>query len=379
MHYFQLLLDHWRTIALSGGILIGAILCSLIVRWVLFFLLKRVGSHSVFFASLIRHSERVSRWILPLLALLIALPATALPERIMNPLQHGVGIGIIAAIAWLFILATDVLVDMITSRYRVDVADNLLARKVQTQLSVLHRVVAVAVVLIALGAILMTFPAIRSIGTSLLASAGLIGLVVGMAMRPTISSLVAGVQIALTQPIRLEDVVIVEGEWGWIEEISTTYVVVRIWDLRRLVLPLSYFIEHPFQNWTRSSSDLLGTVLLWVDYGVPVAEVRNELGNILKSTKLWKGQVCSLQVTDTSEHSVQLRALMDARDSGAQWDLRCYVREKLIAFLQQHYPESLPRYRAEFRAIPGDFKPPRRVPAERAAREQIKAEPSRQE
>jgi small-conductance mechanosensitive channel len=249
----------------------------------------------------------------------------------------------------------------------VDAADNLLARKVQTQLSVLHRVVSVVVILVALAIVLMTFPAIRSIGASLLASAGLVGLIVGVALKPTFSSLVAGIQIALTQPMRLEDVVIVEGEWGWIEEIRTTYVVVRIWDLRRLVVPLSYFIEHPFQNWTRTSADLLGAVPLWVDYTVPVGEVREELQRIVKTTKLWKGDVCVLQVTDANEHAIQIRALIDARNSGDAWDLRCYVREKLIDFLQQRYPKSLPRFRGEFQRSFPDGHPfsgpaPKQVP-----------------
>jgi hypothetical protein len=177
-----------------------------------------------------------------------------------------------------------------------------------------------------------------------------------MAMKGTLSSLIAGIQIAFTQPIRIEDAVVVEGEWGWIEEIGTTYVVVRIWDLRRLVLPLSYFIEHPFQNWTRSSSELLGSVFLYVDYTVPVEEVRAELGRIVKSTKLWKGSVCVLQVSDAREGTLQLRAVVDARDSSEAWDLRCYVREKLVQFLQEKYPNALPRVRAEFHGLPAELK-----------------------
>jgi small-conductance mechanosensitive channel len=359
-HLVDRIVLHWREIVWSLSVLGVAVLISLVVRWLLFAFFDRLAARrkSVLGSSVVRHGRRLSRWAFPLLALVIALPATSLPRFVRGPLQHALGIGLIAIMAWLVILTSQVTSDILMARYRVDVADNLLARKVQTQLSVLHRVVAVIVSLIALGIILMTFPAIHSIGTSLLASAGLFGLVVGMAMKPTISSLVAGIQIALTQPIRLEDVVIVEGEWGWIEEISTTYVVVRIWDLRRLVLPLSYFIEHPFQNWTRTSADLLGTVILWADYTVPVEEVRQELQRILESSKLWKGEVCGLQVTDTSEHSLQLRALFDARDSGNAWDLRCYVREKLIAFLQQRYPQCLPRYRGEFRApAPNDLPP----------------------
>jgi small-conductance mechanosensitive channel len=348
--FFHSVLEHWRRVAWSAGLLAFAVVCSLIVRWVLFFFLERVAARqgSVIAVSVVRHGKRLSWWFFPLLAILLALPGTSLPPRVMAPTEHAVGICLILVVAWLVILVSRVISDILTARYRVDVADNLLARKVETQLSVLHRVVAVLVILIALAIVLMTFPAIRSIGTSLLASAGLAGLVIGVAMKPTISSLVAGIQIALTQPMRLEDVVIVEGEWGWIEEIRTTYVVVRIWDLRRLVVPLSYFIEHPFQNWTRTSADLLGTVLLWVDYTVPIAEVRKELERIVKTTKLWKGLVCVLQVTDANDRAIEIRALVDARSSGEAWDLRCYVREKLIDFLQQQYAHCLPRLRGEF-------------------------------
>lgn len=274
----------------------------------------------------------------------------------------------IAATAWLVILVSQILSDLISARYRIDTADNLSARRVQTQIEVLHRVVIVIVVVVALSIMLMTFPAIKHIGVSLLASAGLAGLIVGMAMKSTLSSLIAGIQIAFTQPIRIEDAVVVEGEWGWVEEIGTTYVVVRIWDLRRLVLPLSYFIEHPFQNWTRSSADLLANVFPYVDYTLPVEEVRAELQRVLKSTNLWKGTVCGLQVTDATEHTIQLRALMDARDSGNAWDLRCYVREKLIGYLQEKYPHSLPKIRAEFHSQTVEANHPHQFAAAQGAR-----------
>lgn len=352
--FFHAIVQHWHAVAWSAGLLAFAVVCSLMARWIVFFFVGRMAARQgrVIANSIFRHGKRLSWWFFPLLAILLALPGTSLPPRVMAPTQHVVGILLILVIAWLVILVSHVISDILTARYHVDAADNLLARKVETQLSVLHRVVAVVVILIALALILMTFPPIRAIGASLLASAGLAGLVIGVAMKPTISSLVAGVQIALTQPMRLEDVVIVEGEWGWIEEIRTTYVVVRIWDLRRLVVPLSYFIENPFQNWTRTSSDLLGTVLLWVDYTVPVQEVREELQRIVKTTKLWKGEVCVLQVTDANDRALQIRALVDARNSGDAWDLRCYVREKLVDFLQQHYPQSLPRLRGEFEMQP---------------------------
>ncbi|HEX5425270.1 MAG TPA: mechanosensitive ion channel domain-containing protein [Candidatus Acidoferrales bacterium] len=347
--FFHAVMQHWQAVAWSAGLLAFAIICSLIVRWIVFFFVQRMAARqgSVIANSVVHHGKRLSWWFFPLLALLVALPGTSLPPRVMKPTQHAVGILLILVVSWLVILLSHVISDILTARYQMDAADNLLARKVETQLAVLHRVVAVVVILVALAIILMTFPAIRTIGASLLASAGLAGLVVGVAMKPTFSSLVAGIQIALTQPMRIEDVVIVEGEWGWIEEIHTTYVVVRIWDLRRLIVPLSYFIENPFQNWTRTGSDLLGTVLLWVDYTVPIQDIRDELERIVKATKLWKGEVCVLQVTDASERAMQIRALVDARDSGQAWDLRCYVREKLIDFLQRNYPQSLPRVRGE--------------------------------
>lgn len=351
MHVF---FAEWKSWILSSAIVVGAIVLALVVRFIAFAIIGRFTRHSstLLKDSLLLHSQRVSRWILPLLAVTIALPAAPLPRLVKSALQHITGIAFIASIAWLILLFTDVAIDIFASRYRVDIADNLLARKVRTQLRALRHITAIVIIVVALALALMTFPAIHQIGTSLLASAGLAGLVVGMAMKPTISSLVAGIQVALTQPIRLDDVVVVQGEWGWIEEIQTTYVVVRIWDLRRLVLPLSYFIEQPFENWTRSSADLLAYVILWVDYTTPVEELRQELTRILKSTNYWKGEVNVLQVTDANEKAMQIRALMDASDSSVAWNLRCLVREKLIEFIQQRHPGSLPRLRGEFEATP---------------------------
>ncbi|MGK2873408.1 MAG: mechanosensitive ion channel family protein, partial [Alphaproteobacteria bacterium] len=225
--------------------------------------------------------------------------------------------------------------------------DNLTAREVHTRVRLLQRILAAIVIVITLCLILMAIPGIRQIGVTLFASAGIAGIVGGLAARPALSNLIAGVQLALTQPIRIEDVVIVEGEWGWIEEIRMTFVVVRVWDLRRLIVPLSYFIETPFQNWTRKTADILGTVFLYTDYTVPVQCVRDELHQILKNSELWDGEVWGLQVTNTTEHTLELRALMGARNSGDAWTLRCDVREKLIDFMQREYPEALPRLRGE--------------------------------
>jgi hypothetical protein len=204
---------------------------------------------------------------------------------------------------------------------------------------------------------LMTFEPVRQFGETVAASAGLAGIVAGLAARSTISSLIAGIQVAITQPIRLDDVVVVEGEWGRIEEISTTFVVIRIWDQRRMVVPLTYFIEKPFQNWTRRSAEITGIVFLYVDYNVPVAEIRQELQRLLQSSQLWDGKVCGLQVTNATDRSVELRCLMSSADSGKNFDLRCYVREQLIAYIQRNFPGSLPRLRAELRQGEGVAEP----------------------
>jgi small-conductance mechanosensitive channel len=335
----------------SAGILVGAVLAALAIHRLLFSALDRMThrTRSVVDSSLVRHARDPSRLSLILAALFLSVPAAPLPEAVLGAIQHGVGLGLIAVVAWLVVAATNVIDDFIESRFDVTVADNLAARQARTRTQVLRRIVVVIVTIVAVGLMLMTFPAIRRFGTSLLASAGVAGIILGLAARETISNLLAGVQVALTEPIRLDDVVIIEGEWGRIEEIRMTYVVVRIWDERRLVVPLSYFMEKPFQNWTRTTADILGAVSIHVDYSVPVEEVRQELNRLLKASELWDGKVWNLQVTEAGERTITLRALMSARDASTAWDLRCHVRERLIGFLQRHYSESLPRIRAELR------------------------------
>ena len=335
----------------AAVILIGAVLVAVGIHHVLFSIFDRVTRRtpSVVDNSLVRHSRRPARLLLSLVALFLAMPATPLPAPLEGPLQHAAGLGLIAAVAWLVVAMTNAFDDFIESRYDVTATNNLAMRQVRTRTQVLRRVLVVIVAVVAIGLMLMTFPAIRRVGTSLLASAGVAGIVVGLAARETISNVLAGIQVALAEPIRLDDVVVVEGEWGRIEEIRMTYVVVRIWDQRRLVVPLSYFIEKPFQNWTRKTADILGAVLLDVDYTVPVEEVRRELHRILTGSPLWDGKVWNLQVTEAAERTIRLRALMSAPDGPTAWDLRCHVRERLIEFLQRRYPESLPRLRADIR------------------------------
>lgn len=344
-----LVINTWKGWVWAGAAIGGAIVLALIFHW----LIMAAGSKfarrtsSVFDDSVVRHGKNPAKLLFPLLALLFVLPVLHLPARGVEALRHLLVLGVIGASAWLLIAMLDVVEDMAAAKFRVDVQDNLRARRVQTQVQVVRRIVVVVVVVVAVSAGLMTFPTVRQIGTSLLASAGLAGLVIGLAARPALSNLIAGMQIALSEPIRLDDVVIVEGEWGWIEEIGTTYVVVRIWDLRRLIVPLSYFIERPFQNWTRKTADILGTVLIHTDYSVPTEEVRKELHHILRDSPLWDGKTWALEITNATERTIELRALMSAEDSSKSWDLRCHVREKLITFLQDHHPQCLPRVHAQ--------------------------------
>lgn len=287
------------------------------------------------------------RWTLPLAALEIALGLLPFTAVWVGPVAHAVGIALIAAVAWLIVRLTYVLEDVVVDRYRAAVDDDLRMRRMQTQIRVLRKITVVVVAVVAVALALLTFAQVRAVGASLLASAGLVGLVAGLAARPTVTNLVAGAQLAITQPIRLEDVVVVDGQWGRIEEITLTYVVVRVWDLRRLVLPISYFTSTPFENWTRSSTNLIGAVHLEVDYTTPVERVRAELERIVAATPRWDGKTWNLQVTQAGTQTLQLRALISAADSPTLWDLRCEVREHLVAFLQRELPECLPRVRAE--------------------------------
>ena len=284
--------------------------------------------------------------LVALLAVTQATLAIVDAGRLQNLLSAAVSMGMIGAATWAAIRFVGLAERRIQRRRPIDVADNLQARRLQTQVRVLARTADVLIAIIGIALMLMTIPAIRQLGTSLLASAGLAGLVAGLAARPVLSNLVAGIQIALTQPIRIDDVVIVHGEWGRIEEITSTYVVVHIWDDRRLVTPLSYFIEHPFENWTRSSAELLAPVLLWTDYAAPLEDIRRELSRVCRASPHWDGRVCQLDVVDANERALQIRALTSAADASRAWTLRCHVREELVRYLCEHAPDALPQYRA---------------------------------
>jgi small-conductance mechanosensitive channel len=302
--------------------------------------------------ALVRHCYRPAQWIVLLLAARILLPVF-IPGGPTEFEKHLLGIILVIPFAWLVIKTVYVLEEYLLTKFDVTQKDNLQARKIHTQLRVLKQIVFVVTIILAIGTILMTFEKVRQLGTTILASAGIIGIVVGMAAQRTIGAFIAGLQIAITQPIRIDDVVIVENEWGRIEEITLTYVVVRIWNLRRLIVPITYFIEKPFQNWTRISADILGTVFIYTDYSVPIDVVRQQLQKILNESELWDKKVCVLQVTNTTEKTIELRALMSAADASTAWGLRCLVREKLVEFLRDKYPSALPKIRAELEPASG--------------------------
>lgn len=338
---------------LGAVIMIGTMLVVLAMyRWLAHSLIRLAGKRSAFLQQLLRRGQGPASAFVVIFALGVALPAARFPLAITLMIANALLILFILTIGWGAAISMDIAITLYLRRFRTDVEDNLLARKHVTQMRLLQRVATILLGIVTVAAALMTLPAVRQYGVSLFASAGAAGLVLGLAARPVLSNLLAGIQIAMTQPIRVEDVVIVEGEWGWIETITSTYVVVRLWDLRRMIVPLSYFIEKPFQNWTYQSSDLIGSVFLRVDYTVPIDRLRAKLERVVQANPQWDRKVVVLQVTDTPDSFVELRALVSARNSGDLWDLRCAVREQLIAFLQAEYPQALPRQRVEMAGSP---------------------------
>jgi small-conductance mechanosensitive channel len=339
----------------AAAIVAGTAFIGLFFHYLVFNGIMQVVRHTFpnWHESLGRHTRSISRLIFVLFAIYIALFFVKMPESAHKIVNDIYGIVLIIAVAWFLVKLTSVFETVILMQYHIEDKDNLQARKIYTQVRIIKKILIFIIAVVAFSAILMSFERFRRLGTGILASAGVAGIVLGFAAQRALGNLLAGIQIALTQPFRLDDVVIVENEWGRIEEITLTYVVVRIWDLRRLVLPISYFIEKPFQNWTRISADLIGSVYLYVDYTVPVQEIREEFFRILKSST-WDGKVWGLQVTDATEHSMQVRAIMSAPDSSSAWNLRCEVREKLIEFMRTKHPEALPRFRAELQGESGE-------------------------
>lgn len=324
----------------------GAILLALLVYRLAIWLLGRTfGTRFPLLSVFVDRTAGPAQLALCLAAVALVLPLAPLDDAIRTPLMRLFVVAFIALIGWISIR----IVDMSAARYLQnfrDVTENFVARKHVTQVRVFKRVTDTIIVIITISAALMTFDSVRQYGVSLFASAGAAGLIVGLAARPLLSNLIAGLQIAITQPIRIEDAVIIENEWGWVEDIASTYVVIRLWDWRRMVVPLSYFIEKPFQNWTRDTASLIGVIALHVDYRADVPRIRRWLEGAVKESKLWDGAVVNLQVIDADSRTIELRALVSARNAPQSWDLRCEMREKLIAFIRDEMPEALPRERA---------------------------------
>lgn len=285
-----------------------------------------------------------TRLVLPLV--------TELEPSRLDFVRHCLVLALIVAVGWSVMTAASLLEGYLKERFPVQVSDNLGARRIHTRFHVLRRLVVLVTLLVCGASALMTFPGMRTVGAGLLASAGVVGIVLGVAARPTVEAFIAGIQLAWTQPIRLDDVVVVEGEWGRIEEIAATYVVVRLWDLRRLIVPLHYLLSQPFQNWTRDSAELLGSVTVEVDYRTPVDRVRERVGHILGESSRFDGGFWNLQVVDAGPQTMRLRVLVAAPNADTAWELRCELREKLIEYLQSSFPDCLPRVRAEVAGTP---------------------------
>ena len=335
----------------ASAMVIGVLLC-LGLNWLVRRALLRAtrGAESGFLHEVVRRTGGLSRLAAVLVGMIVTLPATNLPDEWISLVRHAISIMLIVLVGWALMSTVSHTADRSLRRWMGADEENVEARKNRTQIRVFRQVTNIMVFMITAGACLLTFDGVREYGAGLFASAGVAGIVAAVAARPVLANIFAGLQIAITQPMRIDDVVIVEGEWGWIEEITATYVVVRIWDWRRLVLPISYFVDKPFQNWTRNHAELIGSVYLYVDYTLPLAPLREALDRILEEeavAALWDGQVKVIQVVDASERTMSLRVLVSAVDAPTAWDLRCAVRERLIAFIQSEYPDHLPRLRAE--------------------------------
>ena len=342
-------LGTWGTAAV---ILAAFLVIATGAQWLLYRALRRVARREkvlaeTAFLTRTGRSTVALAWVIAVFAALPFAPLgdeqTAFAVQLLRAL-------LVAALTWVLIGAVAVVDDLVMARYDTGVRDNLRARQMHTRARLLTRTAMLIIGIAGVAGALMSFPEMRQVGTGLLASAGIVGVAVGFAAKPTLGNLIAGLQIAITEPIRLDDAVIVEGEWGWIEEITATYVVVKIWDERRLIVPLSKFIEEPFQNWTRRRADIIGSVEIHADYTLPVQAMRDELDRILEGHPMWDGRVKVLQLIEANDRTIRLRALVSAADSPTAWDLRCDVRERLIAWLQREHPGALPREREiEFR------------------------------
>jgi len=336
---------------LQSGLIVAAaavvaVVIAVILHRIGIVLVRKLVRNRPYTTNVTRIAFRASQVCVALFAIRVVLTAAPDDTPGLRSLSYLCTVALILALTW-FVMRCIVSVSATVIQLNpYDVADNLKARRILTQTRVLTRSAYFIVGLLGFSFVLLTLPGARQFGASLLASAGVAGLVAGIAARPVLGNFIAGLQIAFSQPIRLDDVLIVNGEWGRVEEITGTFVVVRIWDERRMIVPLQWFIENPFENWTHTSSTILGTVFLWLDFCLPVEKLRAEFERVCKQAPQWDGRVCVLQVTDVSDRAMQIRMLVSAQNSGNAFDLRCAIRESMIAFIARDYPEALPRLRS---------------------------------
>jgi small-conductance mechanosensitive channel len=351
--------SYWRVLLTALIVIVLALIVHRVGAAVIWRLTRNLPVSS----AVARRCWRPSRLVLPLFALQAVWEAAADTLPLIAQIRHGNALLLLAAFTWLAQRAVSGVAQGIVAQHPVDVEDNLNARRVLTQTRLLARTVSFMVVIAGISLMLMTFPGARQLGTSLLASAGVIGIVAGIAARPVFSNLIAGLQLAMAQPMRIDDVLIVKGEWGRVEEITGTYVVLKIWDERRMIIPLQWFIENPFENWTRNNAQIIGTVFVWVDYRMPLEPLREAAQRACEAAAEWDKRLCLLQVTEAGERSMQLRLLVTSANSSLNWDLRCKVREALIDVMQREYPQYLPLMRAELTPPPGAEALPSAAPA----------------
>jgi small-conductance mechanosensitive channel len=352
MHYLEhlgLAAPAWLDTAAAA---LAAVLAAMVGQAIGAILTLRLLHESSIAGMVARRAQAPMKLALPLIALQFVWALAPDNLRGIGGVREFNSVALIAALTWVAVRCVGGVADALILRHPYQAVDNLAARRILTQTRVLSRTLIFLILLVGLSLALMTFPEVRQIGTSLLASAGVAGLAIGLAAKSVLGNLLAGIQLAITQPIRIDDVLVIEGEWGRVEEITSTYVVFNIWDQRRMIIPLQWFIENPFQNWTRTTSEIIGTVFLWVDFRLPLEPLRAELQKVVQQAPEWDKRVCVLQVTDVSERSMQLRVLCSSGDSSRNWDLRCKVREALIDFIRRENPDCFPELRAQLQGLP---------------------------
>lgn len=337
----------WNLIIIVSAILIGLFTKFIITRLFKIYAQRKDTDYSILKSIIVNLGPAVAYFI-PLFLLNLFSPLMRMNKLYYQPFDKTIEILLTISFAGLLVRSVRILEDYIYHTYDLNKVDNLKERKVRTQIQFIRKIIVVTIIFLTIAIILLSFESMRKIGTGLLTGVGIGGIIVGFAAQNSLGNLLAGFQIAFTQPIRIDDVLVVEGEWGRVEEITLTYVVLKIWDERRLILPINYFIQKPFQNWTRTSADILGTVFLYMDHTVPIDAIREEFERLIVKSNLWDKRVKVVQVTDVREHTIEIRVLMSSSTSSNAFDLRCYIRENLVTFIQKNFPGSLPRSRNEF-------------------------------